>query len=144
MIIRQAVPDDAGSIETLLNELGYPPADEKFVASAILNYRQEGYRLLVGELGDEVVAFISLHWFDMFHSKAMMGRITAFCVSDHVRSSGIGGELLRAAEQLFSEKGCSKIEVTCNLKRSRTHEFYLKNGYSIDSKRFIKSMMNDQ
>jgi len=144
MIIRQAMPGDAGSIETLLKELGYPPADEKFVSSSILNYQQEGYRLLVGELEDELVAFISLHWFDMFHSRALMGRITAFCVGEDVRSTGIGSELLRAAEKLFSEKGCSKIEVTCNLKRTRTHEFYLKNGYSIDSKRFIKSMNNEQ
>ena len=140
MVIRQASPADAASIQTLLAQLGYP-GEEFIVYKAIQTYSNEGYHLIVGEADAEIVAFVSLHWFDIFHSPGKMGRITAFCVSENYRSQGIGRELLQASEEFFITKGCTKVEVTCNLRRTLTHEFYLKNGYVIDSKRFIKSIL---
>ena len=140
MIIRQAAQHDRSALHDLLTQLGYPPAGDRFILQKIEIYSADGYHLLVCELEGKTVGFISLHWFDMFHSVQKMGRITALCVSDHVRDQGIGGMLLKEAEKFLTLKDCSKVEVTTNFKRTRTHEFYLKNGYSEDSRRFIKQL----
>lgn len=137
MIIRQGLLPDSPSIDMLLTQLGYPQQADESV-EAIKSYNLEGYHLLVGEIDSVVVGFASLHWFDMFHMRGKMGRITAICILEELRSKGIGRELLLAAEEFLKNKGCVKIEVTTNLKRTLTHEFYLKNGFTIDSKRFIK------
>jgi len=140
MIIRQGLLADSPSIDKLLTQLGYPqPGDES--VDAIKSYNSEGYHLLVGEIDSIVVGFISLHWFDMFHMRGKIGRITGICVIEEKRSLGIGQELLLAAEEFLKFKGCVKVEVTTHLKRILTHEFYLKNGYIIDSKRFIKLLL---
>ena len=137
MIIRQGLIGDSPSIDKLLTQLGYPQQGDNSV-EAIKSYGAEGYNLLVAEIDSVVVGFVSLHWFDMFHMRGKMGRITAICIMEEQRSLGIGRELLLAAEAFLKSKGCVKVEVTTNLTRILTHEFYLKNGYTIDSKRFIK------
>ena len=139
MTIRQAIASDAGSIGHLLTELGYP-RNESFVTERIKGHSFGNYHLLVAEVDSEITGFISMHWFDMFHSNGLMGRITAVCVNERFRSQGLGKLLTDAAEKFLYAKGCSNVEVTCNLRRTRTHEFYKKNGYGEDSKRFIKKL----
>lgn len=137
MVIRAGSTTDSSSLNELLTQLGYPQQTDD-VIEATETYNKEGYHLLVAEIDGSVVGFASLHWFDMFHSRGKMGRITAICTAEGSRSMGIGGKLVLASEEFLKTKGCVKVEVTCNLKRTLTHEFYLKSGYSIDSKRFIK------
>lgn len=139
MIFRQGMLSDSSSIHKLLAQLGYPQEDGK-VVEAMESYHREGYYLLVGEDENTIVGFASLHWFDMFHARGKMGRITAMCVLEDLRSKGIGRELLLASEEFLKGKGCVKVEVTSSLKRTLTHEFYAKNGYEINSKRFIKKL----
>ena len=138
MIIRQAAIQDSIFIKRLLIQLGYPDLTEEDVRKKIACYAEQNYHLLVAEIDQEVVGFISLHWFDFFHSLGKIGRISAFCVDEHFRSQQIGRQLLEAAEVFLRQQGCSKIEVTSNIRRTRTHEFYLKRGYIEDSKRFRK------
>ena len=137
MVIRTGSITDSSSINKLLTQLGYPQQADN-VVQAIKTYNKEGYHLLIGEIDGVVVGFASLHWFDMFHSRGKMGRITAICIDEGSRSQGIGAKLVLASEEFLKTKGCVKVEVTTNLKRTLTHEFYQKVGYSIDSKRFIK------
>lgn len=143
MIIRQAALDDHAALHNLLTQLGYPPAMDQSVVQKIESYSTESYQLLVCELGNETVGFISLHWFDIFHSQEKMGRITALCVSEHARGKGIGRVLIKEAEKFLASKGCYQVEVTTNFKRTRTHEFYLANGYTEDSRRFIKQLSRE-
>jgi GNAT superfamily N-acetyltransferase len=138
MIIRQATIQDSISIQRLLAQLGYPNLDEVEVHQKIKRHSLENYHLLVGEIDHEVVSFISLHWFELLHIKGKLGRITAFCADEFFRSQGIGRRLLEAAENFLVKQGCTKIEVTSNIKRIRTHEFYLSRGYEEDSRRFTK------
>lgn len=138
MIIRQAKRQDSLYIKKLLMQLGYPNLSQEEVDDKIKSYAETGYHLLVAELNLVVVAFISLHWFDIFHSPGKLGRISAFCVDENYRSKQIGKQLLEFAEKFLLQQGCSKIEVTSNIKRLRSHDFYLMRGYIEDSKRFTK------
>jgi len=139
MIIRQGVLSDSSSIHKLLAQLGYPQENGE-VVEAIESYHRDDYYLFVGEVDNTIVGFVSLHWFDMFHARGKMGRITAMCIREDLRSKGIGHKLLVASEEFLKMKGCIKVEVTSSLKRTLTHEFYAKNGYEINSKRFIKKL----
>jgi GNAT superfamily N-acetyltransferase len=138
MKIRQAEANDAEKIKGLLTQLGYPDINFESVKLKIEQHTNPDYTLLVAEVEGEVAAFISLHWFELMHWQGKMGRISAFCVDENFRSKGIGKKLLDEAEKLLWSKGCAKIEVTSNARRTRTHEFYLGLGYKEDSRRFVK------
>ncbi len=141
MIIRQATIQDSPCIQKLLVQLGYPNLVEEEVSDKIRSYTLDSNHLLVAEVNLFVVAFISLHWFDIFHSQGKIGRITAFCVDEKFRSQQIGTVLLQASEKFLQQQGCTKIEVTSNIRRLRSHEFYLKHDYCNDSKKFTKYLM---
>ncbi|MFM8738856.1 MAG: GNAT family N-acetyltransferase [Cytophagales bacterium] len=138
MVVRQASLSDAFYVQKLLGQLGYPGASLELVSQKIQLHEDEDYHLLVAEHESEVIAFISLHRFEFLHAHGKIGRITAFCVEERYRSNGVGKLLLAAAEEHLIEQGCIKLEVTSNLVRERTHQFYLQNGYVIDSNRFVK------
>lgn len=138
MIIRHATSTDAPALKNLLIQLGYPQLTVEETNQKISRYSQENYGLLVIEVDQNVAGFISLHWFDIFHSPGTIGRISAFCVDEKHRGKGVGKTLLRAAEDYLISKGCSKLEVTSNEKRTRTHKFYADCGYVVDSRRFVK------
>jgi GNAT superfamily N-acetyltransferase len=138
MIIRQATSADASAIKKLLIQLGYPQLTVDQTNQKISTYSQENYALLVIEAEENVAGFISLHWFDIFHSMGKIGRMSAFCVDESYRSQGLGKQLLKAAEDFLIAQGCNKLEVTSNEKRIRTHKFYADCGYVEDSRRFVK------
>ena len=135
--IRTASPADAPALKFLLDQLEHPLSESE-VSEKIKNYQKPDYHLLVAEVEDKVVGFVSLHWYDVFYKSESVGRITAFCVDQEIRSKGIGRTLLLTAEDFFREKGCYCIEVSSNIRRPDAHRFYLQNGYIINSKRFIK------
>lgn len=137
MIVRAGSTDDSSALIKLLEQLGYPLQASE-VVSAIEIFSGGSYHLLVCEVGGSTVGFIALHWFYKFHSMHKTGRITAFCVDETVRSTGIGGALIKAAEDYFKDIGCRTVEVTTNLRRTRTPGFYREHGYAEQSRHFVK------
>lgn len=137
MTIRDATDSDGPAVQRLLDQLGYDLSLD-VVRNNIKSHRLAGYRLLVAEIDGHVVAFISLHCFQLMHWKEMIGRISAFCVEEGFRSKGVGRQLLHAAEEWMVSRGCAKMEVTSNARRLRAHEFYLNLGWVEDSRRFVK------
>lgn len=139
MTIRTGKPEDARSIVILLEQLGHP-LSERDVLDKIEQFNAPNYCLLICEVDGKVAGFISLHWFDKFHSIGMAGRITALCVEEEVRAMGIGGALVDAAEKFFTEKGCREVEVTSNMRRALTPDFYRKHGFIENSRHYVKSL----
>jgi GNAT superfamily N-acetyltransferase len=137
MVIREANRADAAGIIPLLKQLGYSGLDTRGVEEKITQYSVSG-KLLVSEHEGHLTSFISLHVFPIFHSPGNAGRITAFCVDEQYRSRGIGIAMIRAAEDFFLTKGCTRVEVTSNNRRLDAHAFYLNHGYIEDSRKFVK------
>jgi N-acetylglutamate synthase-like GNAT family acetyltransferase len=137
MIIREAESKDASALSNLLGQLGYPTSDSSSLEK-IMAYSKEGYRMLMAESDQKVIGFISLHWYVSPHLPGPVGRITAFCMDEQVRGQGNGTTLLDAAEEFFKKVDCFKIEVTSNLKRIRTHQYYTNLGYDQISMHFVK------
>lgn len=135
--IREAKPEDAAEIVKLLDQLGYPDSITESTLRMKL-YTQPAYQLLIAEKDREVVGFIALHFYNELHLPGAVGRITSFCVNENNRGTGIGTLLLNEAEDYFKANGCFKIEVTSNLRRTITHQYYLHQGYKETSKHFVK------
>ena len=135
--IEDAKSEDAKGLAILLGQLGYPVADWEAMNKIQLQ-KSPTYKLLVAKEENQVLGFIALHFYQAFHHAAPIGRITAFCIDETVRGSGIGSLLLTAAEDYFRQQQCFKIEVTSNLKRTNTHQYYRKRGYTETSRHFIK------
>lgn len=142
MIIREADPKDASALSNLLEQLGYPTSVSS-CHEKIKAHSQESYKMLMVEVDHKVLGFISLHWYTTPHHPGSVGRITAFCVNEQVRASGYGTQLLHAAEQHFKKLNCFKIEVTSNLKRTQTQQYYKNIGYEETSKHFVKFLKKD-
>jgi N-acetylglutamate synthase-like GNAT family acetyltransferase len=138
MNIRIAEQKDVNAVKRLLVQLGYPDLDESAVSRKIGQYSWADYHLLVTETTEHVIGFIALHCFDIFHSAGKVGRITAFCIDESCRGQGIGNKMLKAAEEFFLSKECTKFEVSSNIRRTASHRFYLNAGYIEDSRKFVK------
>ncbi len=135
--IEAAKSEDAARLVILLGQLGYPATHSEML-DKIQQHNNPTYKLLVAKDENQVLGFIALHFYRAFHHPAPIGRITAFCVEETVRGSGIGSLLLTAAEDYFLQQQCFKIEVTSNLKRINTHQYYRQRGYTETSRHFIK------
>jgi GNAT superfamily N-acetyltransferase len=138
--IRAAHTADASVLQELLCQLEHPLSQAE-VLEKINQYNLPQYHLLVIEVDSTVVGLASLHWYDVFYDVGYIGRITAFCVDQKFRSKGIGQKLLQAAEDYFLQHQCIRIEVSSNERRAGAHRFYLANGFTINSKRFIKHLI---
>jgi GNAT superfamily N-acetyltransferase len=141
ILINDAKPEDATQLIALLGQLGYPTTQSEML-DKIQQHSNPTYRLLVAKEENQTLGFIALHYYYALHHTAPIGRITAFCVDETVRGSGIGSMLLTAAEDYFQQVNCFKIEVTSNLKRTRTHHYYHQRGYTEVSRHFIKIILN--
>ena len=137
MIIRVAEEKDAPILSQLLGQLGYPASTDESLKRIQL-YQQDGYRLMMGEVGDQCIGFIALHWYHALHHPRPIGRVVAFCVDEAYRSKGWGSQLLKYAEDFFRSKNCIKVELTSNLKRKESHEYYFRKGYQQASMHFVK------
>lgn len=138
MTLRAAAPEDVSLIKKLVGQLGYTGLTDEQIVEKIRGYSGGRYALLVGEHEGTGIGFIALHWFDILHSPGLLGRITAFCIDEAHRSKGFGAQMLEEAEKFLVSQGCTKLEVTSNERRTESHQFYLKKGYLVDSRRFVK------
>ena len=112
-----------GLIERKLKGFHETPHDEVFVA----------------DLKGKVVGCISCHITSLFHQEGASGRITSLVINPEFRSKGIGGNLVKKAEEYFKSMGCIKSEVTSGDHRKEAHKFYIECGYQEDERRFIKN-----
>ncbi|MGG6294310.1 GNAT family N-acetyltransferase [Leptolyngbya sp. AN02str] len=145
-MIRRANPGDVKAVLNLLQQLGYSPDAEQVLA--LLETGSTGNQT-TGDTTDEVyvyeqglcvVAFVALHRQVYFPTMEFLTRVMALCVDEAQRSRGIGQYLLRFVENLAYQRGDRAVEVTSSLQRDRTHQFYLNQGYSQHSYKFIKEV----
>lgn len=137
MFIREAGEKDAEALSLLLAQLGYPASREDGLSRVRL-YQQDGYKLMMGEVDSKVIGFIALHWYHAVHHPRPIGRVVAFCIDETYRSKGLGSQILKFAEDFFHARKCVKVELTSNLRRKESHEYYFRKGYQQTSMHFVK------
>lgn len=87
------------------------------------------YRLFVAELDGRIVGTFALLIMDnLGHQGAPSGILEDVAVDPAHQGRGIGREMVHHALEECRTKGCYKLALTSNLKRSRAHAFYEKLG----------------
>jgi GNAT superfamily N-acetyltransferase len=140
-LIRDATFDDAEILASLGRELGYEPtaAEARSRLEALL--RSADHRLFVAEQDGVVVA-----WCHMCAELSIVNppfaEIRGLVVTDSLRSSGIGRQLLEEGERWAVAKGLNEVRVRSNVTRERARRFYESAGYVVTktSNTFVKSL----
>jgi GNAT superfamily N-acetyltransferase len=98
---------------------------------------------LVAELGGEIVGFIDVRLDrspDPMHREMSYCHIVEIAVSSSQQSQGIGGQLLRAAEDWGRRQGATFASLEYHAANTRAAEFYQRRGYSPASITAIKRL----
>jgi GNAT superfamily N-acetyltransferase len=144
MTIRPATLDDAPSVALLLEVLGYPIGLDltKLRLSTIVRARRAGNdEVLVAEESGAVFGLIGIHLIPLLHADGILARITALVVLGSAQQTGVGRQLVAAAEAFAARAGCSRMEVTSGGQRHGAHKFYEAVGYTASNgKRFLKNL----
>lgn len=142
--VREAVPEDAATVATLLVELGYPDNDEVGVRARLADWAAEASgTVLVAEREDEVVGVIAVFALPFIERAGKWGRIVALVTSESCRGQGVGRDLVVAAEDAALRLGCVRMEVTSANRRIGAHAFYERLGYenwADQAGRFLKEL----
>lgn len=130
VMIREAQQRDADKISILCEQLSRAVAVAD-VAERLKVYTSNPaeYLFLVAEAGGEVVGFVCA----IIKTEILSGpqaRIDGVVVDLNFRGGGVGRKLMEAAEKWAKENSSVTMKLNSNIKRTETHKFYEKLGYT--------------
>ena len=136
MEIRNTQLSDSDTVYALLCELEAKELDKEAVTRL---YRQgledpTVHYLLAEEPGTETVhlGFMSLQVRPFLHRAGTVTEVMELIVRAHIRSWGVGQRLFDRALEIARNNGSVQLELCSNVLRTRTHQFYERNGMNRD------------
>lgn len=144
---RTIAPEDAEAVAALCGELGYPVETQTIERriQALALWHDHAVLVACVETNGRVAGWIDVGL--TFHLPSEpYGEIGGLVVAADLRSQGIGKALLAAAEAWIAERGIGRALVRSRVTRERTHQFYLREGYSHTktSAVFVKPLSPDK
>lgn len=135
MLIRIALPSDAGAVGNLYSQL-VGGNSVKVTAAGIAGLSAHRATLLVCEI-DQVVAGTVLVQLcaDVMYAQQPFALVENLVVHQDYRRMGVGAAMLAEVERVCLEADCSKIMLMSSAHRVEAHRAFLKAGYSGDAKR---------
>jgi GNAT superfamily N-acetyltransferase len=122
---------DAPPVADLTTQLGYATSPEETTERiSTLLERPDDHAALVAEEGGAVIGWVHVAIYTSLES-GRVATIGGLIVGEGHRSSGIGAELLTAAEAWARENGAGKMVVRSRVTRERAHRFYEREGYRL-------------
>ncbi|WP_020613669.1 GNAT family N-acetyltransferase [Sediminispirochaeta bajacaliforniensis] len=129
ILFREARHDDLDNIWRMICELeNYELNRSTFSKLFSSNIENSNVFYLVAEDENVVIGFASLHIQQLLHHNGKVGEIQELYINNNKRGKGYGGLILDTLKGIAHEKGCILLEVSCNVKRKKTHSFYEKEG----------------
>lgn len=127
--IRKAVPSDAPAIAHLTEELGYPVSVAEIEGRLNQLLPRGDFFVSVAEVESAVIGWVAAEHRVLLEFEPRV-ELVGLVVAESHRRSGIGRALVSAAERWQRERGISTIFVRSNVKRSESHPFYERLGYT--------------
>ena len=126
-IIRDAQISDAPALAALAGELGYPTTSTEIQRRLEALHANTQHRVFVAE-DDSLLGWVHISMVESLESESF-AEIRGLVVSGPYRGSGIGTQLVAAAEKWAHERKCRRIRVRTNVVRVEARAFYEKLGY---------------
>lgn len=102
---------------------------------------REQYRFLVAKLDGKIVGYTSVSMsYNLFDGNEKFMTLWWVCAHPDYRHQGIATMLLNEAEKIAKENKCNCICLLSENYREGAHQFYIKNGYSMGFKGFMKEL----
>ena len=128
--IREATESDTAVLARLAGELGYATTEPEMLRRLTELQRSENDTVMVAVQSGNVVAWIHLSRIPSMEGDPF-AEIRGFVVTESQRGTGVGTELVSAAEAWARERGCRKIRVRSNVVRAETRRFYENRGFAV-------------
>ena len=127
--IRRAQSSDASEMARLAAELGYPMPPEEMRRRLERLLSDARHYVVVAAIGSERLS----GWTHVEHRSSLEGgeraELMGLVVDTTARRSGIGSQLVDAAENWALSKSLQELTVRSNTARELSHSFYLALGY---------------
>jgi N-acetylglutamate synthase-like GNAT family acetyltransferase len=127
--IRRAREEDAQAIAMLTKELGYEATPDQ-IHTRLTAFSGDDHAVLVAESVEGVIGWMHVAATLLLESGAL-AEIRGLVVTENRRSSGVGAQLVRAAEEWAASRGIERLRVRTNVTRERAHRFYERGGFHL-------------
>ncbi len=121
--------DHLPQVTALTAQLGYPGQLKDLSARFEILRKLPSHALFVFQDKDLVLGWIHLEAVDDLIEERKV-EIKAIVVDETVRGRGIGHHLIEHAKKWSLENNLKTIYLSCNTKRTQTHQFYLSKGFT--------------
>jgi GNAT superfamily N-acetyltransferase len=92
--------------------------------------RDPNNRVYVAELDGAVVGTFQLTFIQQLtYGGAVVAQLESVFVGASARSRGVGTHMLRWAIEAAKQRGCRRIQLTSDVRRTRAHAFYERHGF---------------
>jgi predicted N-acetyltransferase YhbS len=126
--IRPATTGDAAVISRLTTELGYPSTVDEIARRLDVLLRADTRFIAVAEQSSAIVGWVAAERRLLLES-GERAEIVGLIVDAGARRSGIGGALVRAAEEWAVGQQLRIVAVRSSVTRIESHPFYERLGY---------------
>ncbi|GIJ46796.1 hypothetical protein Val02_36820 [Virgisporangium aliadipatigenens] len=127
MNVRRARPGDAAAIASFIGDMNYDGVTPERVAERLTDL-PEGHAVFVATVDEQPRGFVHV----MLSMSLIVGvrvELAGLGVSADSQGSGVGGALLRRAEEWAAQRGAVSVYVRSGAEREAAHRFYEKHGY---------------
>jgi len=127
--IRRAGLDDAEALAGLSEQLGYPATAAVMRERLALILPSVDHAVFVAEVQGREVAWV--HVLKVLHLESgLCAEIAGLVVDEAHRGDGLGAELVQCAIDWTRSQGLAVLQVRSRAERRRTHQFYLRRGFT--------------
>jgi len=127
--IREAIDEDASSIASLSDQLGYTISVEATLQNLQIVNQSPNEMIRVAVHEQKVVGWIHVFLAVRLES-ASFCEIGGLVVDQQHRRLGIAKQLIDHIKPWCKKKGANILRVRSNIKRTEAHQFYIQNGFS--------------
>jgi (aminoalkyl)phosphonate N-acetyltransferase len=141
MNIREVQVGDLETVKVMIEELEELKFDSLvFEKYFISNLNDPNVHYYIVENQNQSLGFLGMRVFYPLHHCEPLLEITELIVMPGFRNQKIGELLIKFAVGFSKTHNCSQIELSSNLKRTKAHAFYIRNGFTKGHFKFSKRL----
>ena len=141
--IRQAVSDDAETLERLYRELVPRSTHIHVLPERLAEIRRDPNNFVfVYDAGESLLGSVAVTLcLDAMYALRPYSVVENLIVTAGARGKGIGGKLLGYVEDVAVARGCTKIMLLSTASREAAHAFFTRRGYNGEISRGFKKYL---